>query len=182
MTEALKRDALLAGEGPVAAAVSRGLRSAGWNLVPDGPISGLIYVPPLFSIDDHVPAGSVVDILFDLVDHAEFRSRTDGGARVVVVGSRDGLGWPGRRDIAADSGALVAAARSLALQLGPDGITVNLVAAALDAVPEALTPDPVTAADIARTVEFFLDERSGYITGQVLYCCGGVSLLSSLSV
>jgi acetyl-CoA acetyltransferase len=48
--------------------------------------------------------------------------------------------------------------------------------------PVPLTGEPVTPEDIAATVTFFLDRRSGYITGQVLHCCGGASLLSSLSV
>lgn len=118
--------------------------------------------------------------------------------RIVVITSRDGLGWPSRPDLAAQSGALVSAARSLALQLGRAGTTVNVVAALppegsplRDAgrpenthlyEPEALTPEPVTVHDIAETVAFFLDSRSSYITGQVLNCCGGASLLSSLSV
>jgi NAD(P)-dependent dehydrogenase (short-subunit alcohol dehydrogenase family) len=45
-----------------------------------------------------------------------------------------------------------------------------------------LTGEPVTPEDIAAAITFFLDRRSGYITGQVLHCCGGASLLSSLSV
>ncbi|MBZ9645910.1 SDR family oxidoreductase [Streptomyces sp. PSKA30] len=42
--------------------------------------------------------------------------------------------------------------------------------------PEAFTPHPVTAQDIAETAAFLLDARSGYVTGQVLYVCGGKSL------
>ena len=30
--------------------------------------------------------------------------------------------------------------------------------------------------DVAHAIEFFLDERSSYVTGQVLYVCGGTSL------
>jgi len=48
--------------------------------------------------------------------------------------------------------------------------------------PVPLSGSPVTEEDIAETVSFFLDHRCGYITGQVLHCCGGASLLSSLSV
>jgi NAD(P)-dependent dehydrogenase (short-subunit alcohol dehydrogenase family) len=33
------------------------------------------------------------------------------------------------------------------------------------------TPD-----DIAHAVAFFLDERSSFITGQVLYACGGITV------
>jgi len=31
--------------------------------------------------------------------------------------------------------------------------------------------------DVAHAVEFFLDERSDFVTGQVLYVCGGTSLV-----
>jgi len=31
--------------------------------------------------------------------------------------------------------------------------------------------------DVAHAIDFFLDERSGYVTGQVLYVCGGTSLV-----
>lgn len=48
--------------------------------------------------------------------------------------------------------------------------------------PVPLTGAPVTREDIAAAVAFFMDRRSGYITGQIMHCCGGASLLSSLSV
>ncbi|MEV6227434.1 SDR family oxidoreductase [Saccharopolyspora shandongensis] len=196
-------------DSPIATAIAVRLRSSGWAVEPrshntteprQGPITGLIYEPGLFTDDDAARAGHAVDDLLDFVDKntPNLRPRADGGARIVVITSRDGLGWPNRPHTAATSGALVAAARSLALQLGPAGITVNVVAALppegsplRDVEPPAgthlrepvpLTPEPVTAEDIARTVEFFLNDRSGYITGQVLHCCGGASLLSSLSV
>ena len=31
-------------------------------------------------------------------------------------------------------------------------------------------------ADIANAVSFFLDARSGFVTGQVLYVCGGMTV------
>jgi 3-oxoacyl-[acyl-carrier protein] reductase len=30
--------------------------------------------------------------------------------------------------------------------------------------------------DVAHAIDFFLDERSGFVTGQILYVCGGTSL------
>jgi NAD(P)-dependent dehydrogenase (short-subunit alcohol dehydrogenase family) len=33
-----------------------------------------------------------------------------------------------------------------------------------------------TTADIANAASFFLDERSGFVTGQVLFVCGGMSI------
>jgi NAD(P)-dependent dehydrogenase (short-subunit alcohol dehydrogenase family) len=200
--------AVLAGEeSPVFAAIAKRLRAAGWVVARDidisarqGTITGLVYEPGLFGGEEFVRIGHVVDGLADLVDRLlpRLRSRANGGARIVVVASRDGLGWPDRPHTAAASAALVALARSLALQLGPQGITVNVVAGLPPhgsplwhagqpdgthlREPEELLPEPVAVEDIARTCEFFVDDRSGYITGQVLHCCGGASLLSSLSV
>ncbi|MEV6903433.1 SDR family oxidoreductase [Amycolatopsis sp. NPDC051372] len=200
--------AVVAGSGSlVTSALAGRLQQAGWTVAHDvgtargeQPIAALVYAPDLFSGDDEVHTGSVIDDLTSLVDRAlpRMRSREGGGAKIVVVTSRDGLGWPNRPRTAATSAALVAFARSLALQLGPRGITVNVVASlpvegsALHGAdgpagshlrePQPLLPQPVTAEDIAHTTAFFLDDRSGYITGQVLYCCGGASLLSSLSV
>ncbi|MFG3323605.1 SDR family oxidoreductase [Streptomyces sp. NPDC048171] len=164
---------------------------------PTGPIDAFAYEPGLL---DGIPTGNAAEQLLTAVKRLTpfLRAAEEGGSRIVVIASRDGLGWPSRPDLAAQSGALISAARSLALQLGRTGTTVNVVAALPPEgsplrsagrpenthlyEPEALTPEPVTAQDIAETAAFFLDPRSGYITGQVLNCCGGASLLSSLSV
>ncbi|MFG3660850.1 SDR family oxidoreductase [Streptomyces sp. NPDC047706] len=164
---------------------------------PAGPYDVVVHEPGL--LDDEVsgrPAEQLVTAL-DLLG-PRLRPREHGGCRVVVVASRDGLGWPSRPDLAAESGALISTARSLALRLGRTGTTVNVIAALPPEgsplrdsgrpenthlyEPEALTPHPVTAQDIAETAAFLVDARSGYVTGQVLYVCGGASLLSSLSV
>lgn len=188
-----------------ASAIATRLASAGYGVEtaadapgePTGPIDAVVHEPGL--LDDAV-SGHAADQLLTAVERLRphLRTRAEGGSRILVVASRDGLGWPSRADLAAQSGALVSAARSLALRLGRTGITVNVVAALppegsplRDAgrpenthlyEPEALTPHPVTTQDIAETAAFLLDARSGYITGQVLYVCGGASLLSSLSV
>ena len=44
---------------------------------------------------------------------------------------------------------------------------------------DVAVPELLLAEDVAHAVEFFLSERAGYITGQVLYVCGGLSLGSS---
>lgn len=163
-------------------------------------VTTAVYVPGLLAADeqsgDPDPAGTLLDYVTALGPN--LRAVADGGSRVVAVGSRDWLGWPNRPRTAARSAALVATVRSLALAHGRAGVTVNAVLGLpLDAAarreagvvdgthlhePLPLTGTPVLAEDIAATVAFFLDERSGYITGQVLHCCGGASLLSSLSV
>ncbi|MEU4173011.1 SDR family oxidoreductase [Streptomyces sp. NPDC026665] len=162
-----------------------------------GPIDAFVYEPGLV---ENAPLWGTSDQLIGAIRliRPHLRSAQEGGSRIVVITSRDGLGWPDRPDLAAEAAALASTARSLALQLGRTGTTVNAVAALPPEgsplrnagrpenthlyEPEALTPHPVTVEDIADTAAFLLDPRSGYITGQVLYCCGGASLLSSLSV
>ena len=192
------------GDEAVTAAVVRTQQSDGWTVVqgsdqPEQAVNGVVYVPGL--LDDTIgahadPAAALLELVGSL--RPQFPSAADGGARVVAVGSRDWLGWPNRPRVAAHAAGLVATVRSLALAHGQAGITVNAVMATPpDAAtrreagpvagthlyePVPLTGVPVTPDDIAAAVAFFLDRRSGYITGQIVHCCGGASLLSSLSV
>jgi NAD(P)-dependent dehydrogenase (short-subunit alcohol dehydrogenase family) len=192
------------GDEAVTDAVVRTLEHDGWTVVqgdtqPGQAVHGVVYVPGL--LEDTVGAHTdPATALLDLVESVrpQFPSANDGGARVVAVGSRDWLGWPSRPRVAAHAAGLVATLRSLALAHGQAAITVNaVIPTPPDAAsrreagpvpgthlyePVPLTGAPVTPDDIAAAVAFFLDRRSGYITGQILHCCGGASLLSSLSV
>jgi NAD(P)-dependent dehydrogenase (short-subunit alcohol dehydrogenase family) len=198
------------GDDAVTEAAVRSLEQGGWRLVVRhgdadvppvtvGPVTGVVYIPGLLAEGEDIKPDPAV-ALMDLVDALRpyMSPAADGGARVVAVGSRDWLGWPSRPRLAAKAAGLNAAVRSLALAHGQAGITVNAViatppeAAARRAAgpapgthlyePVPLTGEPVTPEDIAAAITFFLDRRSGYITGQILHCCGGASLLSSLSV
>ena len=117
-------------------------------------------------------------------------------ARVVAISSFvahntgvNGVFFP---TTAAAKGALEALARVLALQLAPQGVTVNCVVpgftrkvgghsaidpAAWEAAARA-TPDGRLAEpdDIAAAVAFFLSREAGHVTGQVLRVDGGLSL------
>jgi NAD(P)-dependent dehydrogenase (short-subunit alcohol dehydrogenase family) len=180
-------------------AVSHGDAAAAATMVRDVPLDGVVYVPGLLAgvAREHVePASALLDLMEAVRPH--LTDAEHGGARVVGVGCRDWLGWPTRPRVAAQAAGLIAAVRSLALAHGRAGVTVNAVIGmppdaevvrAGDPAPGThlyepvpLTGQPVTADDIAATVAFFLDPCSAYITGQVLHCCGGASLLSSLSV
>lgn len=114
--------------------------------------------------------------------------------RVVLLSSRAALGLATRTNYSATKAGMLGMARTWALELAGDGITVNVVAPGpirtdmfydvVDAGSEkerALAASvPVKrlgeSADVARAVRFFADPASSFITGQVLYVCGGTSV------
>lgn len=114
--------------------------------------------------------------------------------RVVSISSRTALGKLKRTAYAASKGAINAMTRTWALELAPDGITVNAVAPgtiATSAFYRNNPPDdPQTRAiirtipagrigtpeDVAQAVSFFLDSRSSFISGQIMHVCGGLTV------
>jgi 3-oxoacyl-[acyl-carrier protein] reductase len=114
--------------------------------------------------------------------------------RVILLSSRAALGLATRTNYAATKAGMLGMARTWALELGADGITVNVVAPGpirtdmfYDVVEKGSEKErqlalsvPVRrlgeAADVARAVAFFADAQNGFITGQVLYVCGGTSV------
>ena len=114
--------------------------------------------------------------------------------RIVTIGSRAMLGKQGRTAYASTKAGLLAMTRVWAMELGPDGITANMVAPGpirtelferhnpidsprvkrmVESIPARRIGEPD---EVARAVEFFLSPKSGFITGQVLYVCGGLSV------
>jgi len=120
--------------------------------------------------------------------------RERGFGRVVFVTSRASMGVPTRTAYSATKAAVHGMARTWALELGPDGITVNVVAPGpiltdnfWGIVPKGSEREqkiadqlPVrrlgTVEDVARAVLFFAEPEAGFVTGQVLFVCGGGSL------
>jgi NAD(P)-dependent dehydrogenase (short-subunit alcohol dehydrogenase family) len=111
------------------------------------------------------------------------------GGRIVLIGSRTASGAAGRSQYAASKAALVAMARSWALELAPRGITVNVVAPAATNTP--MLHDPARSAlpprrppigrfiepdEVAALTAFLLGPEAGAITGQQIVICGGSSL------
>jgi NAD(P)-dependent dehydrogenase (short-subunit alcohol dehydrogenase family) len=111
------------------------------------------------------------------------------GGRIVLIGSRTASGAAGRSQYAASKAALLAMARSWALELAPRGITANVVAPAATDTP--MLHDPARSAlpprlppigrfirpeEVAATTAFLLGPEAGAITGQQIVICGGSSL------
>ena len=114
--------------------------------------------------------------------------------RVILLSSRAALGAQTRTSYSATKAGMLGMARTWALELAADGITVNVVAPGpihtdmfYDVIPAGSEKERQLAAsipvkrvgepgDVARAVSFFADPGSGFITGQVLYVCGGASL------
>jgi 3-oxoacyl-[acyl-carrier protein] reductase len=114
--------------------------------------------------------------------------------RIVNISSRAILGKSARTVYASAKAGLVGMTRTVAIELGGDGITVNAVvpgpvatelfdnghpigSAKRQAVIDGILVKRVgTPADIARAVLFLLDREAGFITGQALFVCGGTSV------
>lgn len=129
----------------------------------------------------HVEAASqLVDLLVP---------RMPDGGRILLIGSRTAAGAAGRSQYAASKAALVAMARSWAIELAPRGITANVVAPAATDTP--MLRDPARSAvvpklppigryispeEVAALTAFLLGPEAGAITGQHMLICGGSSL------
>jgi 3-oxoacyl-[acyl-carrier protein] reductase len=114
--------------------------------------------------------------------------------RIVNVSSRAALGKELRSAYSATKAGLHGFVKTWALELGAFGITANAIGPGpiRTALFEAANPpdSPRTKAiiegvpvkrmgqpsDIANAASFFLDARSGFVTGQVLYVCGGMTV------
>jgi NAD(P)-dependent dehydrogenase (short-subunit alcohol dehydrogenase family) len=120
--------------------------------------------------------------------------RASGRGRIVNMASRAALGKTERIAYSAAKAGLVGMTRTMAMELGGDGITVNAVAPGPIATELFRNSNPDgaprtqkiidsivvkrigTPEDVARAALFFLSADNGFVTGQVLYVCGGTTL------
>jgi NAD(P)-dependent dehydrogenase (short-subunit alcohol dehydrogenase family) len=111
------------------------------------------------------------------------------GGRIILIGSRAASGVAGRSQYAATKSALVALARSWAIELAARGVTVNVVAPAATDTPMLADPRRAGNApklppigryirpeEVAATVAFLTSDEASAITGQTITICGGASL------
>lgn len=114
--------------------------------------------------------------------------------RIVNVSSRAALGMARRNAYSAAKSALIGFTRTWALELGQYGINVNAVAPGPVETELYRKNNPMTDEqrhslteriplkrlgqpdDIANAIEFLVSEKSSFMTGQVLYVCGGLSI------
>lgn len=117
-----------------------------------------------------------------------------GWGRIVNISSRAALGKELRSAYAATKGGITSMSKVWALELAARGITVNTVGPGPIATElfKQVNPEdsprtrsiiesiPVkrlgTAEDIANTVMFFLGKNSGFVTGQTIFVCGGLTV------
>lgn len=117
-----------------------------------------------------------------------------GFGRILFITSRASMGMPTRSAYSATKAGVHGMMRTWALELAPKGITANAIAPGpvltenfwgivpKDGELQAKIANGVpvqrigTPRDIANAAGFFLDDQSGFVTGQVLYVCGGTSL------
>jgi NAD(P)-dependent dehydrogenase (short-subunit alcohol dehydrogenase family) len=115
--------------------------------------------------------------------------------RIVLVATRAVLGLANRTVYAATKASMLGMSRTWALELGPHGITSNVVAPGPIAdtavfhdlvprdspkLPRIVESIPVKRLgqpdDVARAVMFFVDPAASFVTGQTLFVCGGTSV------
>lgn len=134
--------------------------------------------------------GAAIDIMQAVLPGMRER----GWGRVVLMSSRGALGLQTRTAYSATKAGMIGMARTWALELAGQGITVNVVApgpvqtdmfhdvveAGSERERKIAASIPVQrlgrADDVARAVMFFGDRANGFVTGQVLYVCGGASV------
>jgi 3-oxoacyl-[acyl-carrier protein] reductase len=110
--------------------------------------------------------------------------------RILNISSRAALGRKFRTGYSAAKSGMIGMTRSWALELAEDGITANVLAPGLtdtemmrsnnsdiDSQEAAIPMKRLGRPDeIAAAAEFLVSDSASYVTGQVLFVCGGLSV------
>ncbi|MCD8504267.1 MAG: SDR family oxidoreductase [Burkholderiaceae bacterium] len=114
--------------------------------------------------------------------------------RIVNIASRAALGKELRTVYSATKAGLLGMTRTWALEEGANGVTVNAIGPGPIATELFISGNPPDSpktkqiietipvkrmgepADIAHAAASLLDDRAGFITGQILYVCGGMTV------
>ncbi|NQW93862.1 MAG: SDR family oxidoreductase [Polaromonas sp.] len=117
-----------------------------------------------------------------------------GRGRIVNISSRAAIGKESRTIYSMTKAGLIGMTRTWALEFAASGITVNAIApgpieteffssvndpndprtqSLLDSIPVKRMGRPE---DVAHAVAYFADERTGFVTGQTHYVCGGITI------
>ncbi len=113
-----------------------------------------------------------------------------GAGRIIATASMAALrALPGQTAYAAAKAGMIALTRAMALELGPAGITANVILPGpiITGITRDMTPESAArwteraplrrlgvAEDVARVALFFASADSGYVTGQALAVDGGI--------
>lgn len=114
--------------------------------------------------------------------------------RVINVSSRAAIGKELRSAYASTKAGLIGMTKVWALELGRHNITSNAIAPGpiqtelfekANPIDSPLTQEIINSIpvkrlgqpkDVAQAAVFFLDKKNGFITGQTLYICGGITV------
>lgn len=144
----------------------------------------LVFINPE---DWHRVLDITVDGFYNVTRHVVKSMLTKRKGRIVNIVSLSGLkGMPGQTNYSASKGAIIAATKALAQEVGKRGITVNAVAPGF--IKTDMTQD-INEADykamvpmnrfgepeeVAGVVAFLVGKDSSYVTGQVISVNGGL--------